>query len=32
MGRFLPKQMRDELLVKIERAESESMEKALEDL
>jgi len=32
MGKFLPQQMRDELLVKIERAESESMEKALEDL
>jgi len=32
MWKFLPKQMRDELLVKIEKAEWESMEKALEDL
>jgi len=32
MWKFLPKQMRDELLVKVERAEWESMEKALEDL
>jgi len=32
MWKFLPQQMRDELLVKVERAESESMEKALEDL
>lgn len=32
MWKFLPKQMRDELLVKVERAESESMDKALEDL
>ena len=32
MGKFLPKQMQDELLVKVERAESESMDKALEDL
>jgi len=32
MWKLLPKQMRDELLVKVEKAEWESMEKALEDL